>query len=352
MLIGACNSDAMTNSRIQAFHGIDFDDLERIFSPGGVKFVGVGSESLLQLLTEIGLETSERAKVLAALAGPKEMKVPKEPTTLIALQGSASYLMIGLGIENLLLTKDELLERVDAQLIKFTNECANKVNGKETGDHINKKKGTVLAANCLYARALLSSSTINAEYIYCQREFNDKTNLQYEVYSQVWAGFLAAKSQAAWPSGGAIAVDIGTGEMKFGCEDSHIFPLFFFLLFFFVSLFPPPRTGVSCSRALAVNATAVGDPPDCSSVARWLTRLLLHPCSHPPTRSLTCPARPWTCSFALIQPLTRLRIPVVAVARSIDRRRARDRAQPAQDVVPDWPDQHEARRCRVLLGPR
>ena len=206
-----------------AFHEIDFDDLQRIFSPGGPSNKGIGSEAIMEVLTKIGLGTKDSTKVLAALSEPKVTKTPKEPTTVLALQGSASYLMIGLGIEKKLLTKEDLLEKVEAQLVKFANECANKDEGdKDVGDHVDSKRGITLAANCLYARAMLSSPTINAERIYCQRTFKDKNNPKFEVFSQVWAGFLAAKSKIEWPKGGAIAVDIGTGEMKFGYAEREI----------------------------------------------------------------------------------------------------------------------------------
>ena len=170
--------------------------LQSIYSgPAGA----VAIQTLLQQV-EVGLE--DAVMIMAALGGGNKIENDGEPSRVLALQGSSSYLMMFLKLDGMLVA-----------MPKFKNTLVDEIKKLKSGlgDH-----DFTNAANVIFAHTVLQSTMTNADYVYSQRTFEFKLDNTFVVASQVWSGYLAARSQKDWSSGGAIGVDIGTGKMAFG----------------------------------------------------------------------------------------------------------------------------------------
>ena len=138
----------------------------------------------------------------------------EQVTQLLALQGSASYLMIELDLAGKLVSRQQVLDAAEQKLRHMAETCT------DAAGVLGTKKGVTLAANCIYASYVLRcpavSPPVSSQRIYSQRNFI-KPGDDTKLYSQVWTGFLAEVPEKAWKHGkGALAIDMGTGELKFG----------------------------------------------------------------------------------------------------------------------------------------
>ena len=125
--------------------------------------------------------------------------------------------MIELGLAGKLVSRQQVLDTAEKKLRHMAETCT------DADGVLGTKKGVTLAANCIYASHVLRcpavSPPVSTQRIYSQRDFikpSDATNRATKLYSQVWTGFLAEVPEKDWKSEGALAIDMGTGELKFG----------------------------------------------------------------------------------------------------------------------------------------
>jgi len=159
----------------------------------------VAIQTLLQQV-EVGLE--DTVMIMAALGGGNKLENDGEPSRVLALQGSSSYLMMFLKLDGMLVAMPAFKKTLVDEIQKLKSG---------SGDH-----DFTNAANVIFAHTVLQSTITAADYVYSQRTFEYKQDSKFVVASQVWSGYLAARSKNDWSSGGAIGVDIGTGKMAFG----------------------------------------------------------------------------------------------------------------------------------------
>ena len=132
------------------------------------------------------------------------------------MQGSASYLMQGLKLDGKLLPRLDVLDALKAKLESAATSCTERVIKVQD------------IANYIYASTLLQSPAIShpkaTQKIFSLRNFQAGPVSEKDgelLYSQVWLGYLARVPKNQWKPkdngrGGALAIDFGTGEMKFG----------------------------------------------------------------------------------------------------------------------------------------
>ena len=121
------------------------------------------------------------------------------------LQGSASYMMMELGLDCRLVTKEDLLTALSKRL--------RRGDGKQEGWEVSFKLQNL--CNFLYTRTLLSTSITPAMYLISQRECKGLFNTK--IYTQLWAGYdawLSEKMDELEGTRHVLIVDIGSGEMK------------------------------------------------------------------------------------------------------------------------------------------
>ena len=203
---------------------------------------GDGVEALQRMLNDMAVDVQDRIKIIGYLSAKSNRSLindlPFAAAKIIVIQGSGSYLFQG-------------PLQMEGKLTEFSN-CTKKIDAVLAG-HVSTGAEVKLTdlANLLYGAVLFTSPLLAANYVYAQRKFTLKTDKEkvvasqgerrrcsfsfplfqflmlcsrvrrsvcccFPVGDQVWCGYLAMRPTDEWSGGGAMAVDCGTGELKFG----------------------------------------------------------------------------------------------------------------------------------------
>ena len=161
-----------------------------------------GAVAIQTLLQQVDVGLEDAVMIMAALGGGNKLENDGEPSQVLAMQGSSSYLMLFLKLDGKLVAMPKFKSTLVDEIKKLKSG---------SGDH-----DFTNAANVIFAHSILQSTIADADYVYSQRTFEFKDDSKFIVASQVWSGYLVDRSRKEWSSGGAIGVDIGTGKMAFG----------------------------------------------------------------------------------------------------------------------------------------
>ena len=142
---------------------------------------GEGIDAVLQLLEKQGLTSTKHQMALVRAIGVDTQVMFKitEPIKFLALQGSASYLWIGLNLDksDVPVPRPAFLALLRQKLLKLPLKMNN--------------KDVQLAANCIMGNLTLCSPLAGgAAMLYSKRKIRS-AKTERDIPTQVWAGYLA-----------------------------------------------------------------------------------------------------------------------------------------------------------------
>eukprot|EP00039_Didymoeca_costata_P016026 m.279950 g.279950 ORF g.279950 m.279950 type:complete len:820 (+) comp16323_c12_seq1:226-2685(+) len=140
------------------------------------------------------------------------MMVAKKQVDIIYLQGSASYLLMELGFDGVLVSKLELLNKLENTVAEIVDSSASiPIEGKRLKT----------LANVIYGKLLVSSSATPCLNFFGKREVHTSDSEYQTVHTQLWAGYADTfartklfpkfrdKDELKY-----IVIDLGSGQFK------------------------------------------------------------------------------------------------------------------------------------------
>mmetsp|Transcript_19819 Transcript_19819/g.51594 ORF Transcript_19819/g.51594 Transcript_19819/m.51594 type:complete len:1313 (+) Transcript_19819:152-4090(+) len=158
------------------------------------------------LLGQINIPLGKRMDIIQAA---------KTKQGVMFLQGSASYMMIELGLDGKLVTKEDLLSALGRRL-----RAGDKIDSDVLKSLAPNQRNclwfkTTNLANFLYTASLMCSTVTPSMYIISKRTCTGLFGTQ--IFSQLWAGYgawIASNMSDTERPKHVLIVDIGSGEMK------------------------------------------------------------------------------------------------------------------------------------------